>query len=165
MKKKNTLIIKNAEPKDADVLLKFIHKLAEYEKLLDDISITVPDIEKTFFCEHPKVFALLGYFNNEPVGYAIYFYNYSSFKGKHGLYLEDLFILPEYRSRGFGKQMLIHLARICKENDCGRFEWSVLNWNEPAINFYKSIGAIPLSEWTVYRLDEKNILKLADSNF
>lgn len=156
------LIIKKAEKKDVGTILNFIKALADYEKLSDEVVATEDSLRKTLFSEKSNAYALLGYYNEKPVCFSIYFYNYSTFKGKPGLYLEDVFVLPEMRGKGFGKQILKELAKIAKENNCGRFEWAVLNWNEPAINFYKKLGAKPMDDWTVFRLDEEGIKKLAD---
>lgn len=156
----NRLIIKQATKEDAGVILEFIEHLAEYEKLSHEVKTNIDRINSTIFCESPKAFCILGYENNVPVVFAIYFFNYSTFLGKYGLYLEDLFVLPEHRGKGYGKQMLIKLAEIAKENNCGRFEWWVLDWNEPAIKFYENLGAKAMDEWTVYRLDEKGISNL-----
>ena len=104
------------------------------------------------------------YLENKPVGFAVYFFNYSTFLGKYGLYLEDLFVLPEKRGLGIGKEIFKYLARIAVDKNCGRFEWSVLDWNEPAIKFYKKLGAVPMDEWTVYRLSGENLKKLAGDN-
>lgn len=156
------LKIIKAEKKDAGLLLNFIKQLAEYEKMLDEVTATEELLEKTVFGPDSKTEAVIGYYNDKPVGFAIYFYNFSTFVGKPGLYLEDLFVIPEMRGKGFGKTLLKHLAQIAVEKDCGRFEWSVLDWNEPAIKFYKSLGAVPMDEWTVYRLTGEPLKKLAE---
>ncbi|MFC2084481.1 GNAT family N-acetyltransferase [Bacteroidota bacterium] len=157
------LNIKKATKSDAEIILKFIKKLAAYEKLSQDVTATKDILIETLFGKDSNAECLIGYYNSRPVCFALYFYNFSTFKGKRGLYLEDLFVIPEERGKGFGKQMLIHLAQIAKSKKCGRFEWSVLDWNEPAINFYKKIGAIPLDGWTLYRLDEEGINNLIES--
>jgi GNAT superfamily N-acetyltransferase len=156
------LTIRKAVKEDVNVVLNFIKSLAEYEKLTHEVTATTELLLKTLFSENSNAKCLLGYYKDKPVCFAIYFYNFSTFKGKPGLYLEDVFVLPEMRGKGFGKQMLKELAIIAKENDCGRFEWSVLDWNTSAINFYKSLGAKPMDEWTVFRLDESGIKNLAD---
>lgn len=161
MNESKKLEIKKAAANDAGIILDFIKRLAEYEKLSHEMTADESSLLQTVFSADPKAEALIGYFNKQPVCFAIYFYNYSTFKGKYGLYLEDLFVLPEYRGFGFGKEMLIHLASIAEKNNCGRFEWSVLDWNEPAINFYKNLGAFPLEDWTVFRLDEEGIKRLS----
>jgi len=155
------LIVRKVKSEDVNIVLNFIKALAEYEKLTHEVTATPELLLRTLFSENSTAKALLGYYAGKPVCFAIYFYNFSTFKGKPGLYLEDVFVLPEMRGKGFGKQMLTELARIAKENDCGRFEWSVLDWNEPAINFYRSLGAKPMNDWTVFRLDEEGIKNLA----
>lgn len=157
------LQIRQATIDDVSTILFFIRSLAEYEKLTHEVSATEELLKETLFSGKVNAYALLGFWNSQPVCFAIYFYNFSTFKGKPGLYLEDVFVLPEMRGKGFGKQMLIELAKIAKANNCGRFEWSVLDWNEPAIRFYKSLGAKPMNEWTVFRLDEIGIKNLAEN--
>lgn len=157
-----TLKIKKATIEDSEIIYSFINQLAEYEKLTDDVTTTPDSLRKTLFGPNSNVETLIGYVDEKPVAFALYFYNFSTFKGKRGLYLEDIFVIPEMRGNGVGKELLKRLAQIAKENDCARFEWSVLDWNEPAINFYKSIGAKPMDEWTVYRLTEKEIENLAN---
>ncbi len=154
--------IRKAQIEDAQLLFDFILSLAEYEKLTHEVTADKAQIEKTIFSENSSTHAIIGYENDTPVAIAIYFYNYSTFKGKNGLYLEDVFVLPDHRGKGYGKRMLQELASIANEKNCGRFEWAVLNWNTPAINFYESLGAKPMSEWTVYRLEENGIKKLAN---
>jgi len=154
--------IKKATTEDTEIIYNFIYKLAEYEKLTDEVTTSLEMLKKSLFGPDANAETIIGYFNEKPVAFALYFFNFSTFKGKRGLYLEDVFVLPEMRGKGFGKEMLKKLAQIAKENDCARFEWSVLDWNKPAINFYKSIGAVPMDEWTVFRLDEKGIENLAN---
>jgi GNAT superfamily N-acetyltransferase len=154
--------IKKATTEDTEIIYNFIYKLAEYEKLTDEVTTSPEMLKKSLFGPDANAETIIGYFNEKPVAFALYFFNFSTFKGKRGLYLEDVFVLPEMRGKGFGKEMLKKLAQIAKENDCARFEWSVLDWNKPAINFYKSIGAVPMDEWTVFRLDEKGIEILAN---
>ncbi len=153
--------IRTAEEKDIPLLIDFVKKLADYEKMSDEVIADEEIYRKSFFGNVRFANAVIGYFDNKPVGIAIYFFNFSTFIGKPGLYLEDLFILPEMRGKGFGKKLLKHLAKIAVDNDCGRFEWSVLDWNESAINFYKSLGAIPMDEWTVFRLTDEKLNNLA----
>ena len=119
--------------------------------------------QNTVFGDSPKAFSLVAEWNGEPCGFALYFFNFSTFVGKHGVYLEDLFVLESHRGKGIGKALLTRLARIAKENDCGRLEWSVLDWNAPSIAFYKSLGAVPMDEWTVYRLAGDALRELATS--
>lgn len=151
------LTIKKGTIEDAETIYNFIYQLAEYEKLTHEVATTPEELAKTLFSDNTHVHTIIGYYKNNPVGFALYFFNYSTFKGKSGLYLEDLFVIPEMRGNGFGKSLLIELGRIAKENNCARFEWSVLDWNKPAIDFYKSLGANPMDEWTVFRLTENGI--------
>src|SRR5688572_15599544 len=155
------LRIEKAIPGDVPLILEFRRKLAEYEKLSDSVEATEEGLRETLFGPNPSAHALLAYDGDEPVGFAIYFFNYSTFVGRPGLYLEDLFVRPEARGKGFGRALLQHLAGIAVENNCGRMEWAVLNWNEPAIGFYKSLGADPMIDWTVFRLSGKALDDLA----
>ena len=152
--------IRNAEEKDIPLILSFIRMLAEYEKLSNEVSATEEILKESLFGKNPYAKVLLAEFSDEPAGIAIYFYNFSTFLGKPGLYLEDVFVKPHLRGYGIGKALLLHLARIAKENNCGRFEWSVLDWNEPAINFYKKLGAVPMEDWTIFRLTGKTLDEL-----
>lgn len=158
----NEFLIKKAQKSDLGLILDFIQKLAEYEKLSHEVTATTEDLENSLFSESSNAEAVIGYFDNQPVSIAIFFHNYSTFLGKKGLYLEDLFVLPEHRSMGFGKKMLKYLAKLAIERDCGRFEWSVLDWNEPAIQFYKSIGAELKNEWIITRITGEQLIKLAE---
>ena len=144
--------IEVATESDLPVLLRFIKGLAEYENLLDEVVASEEQLRLTLFGGNRVAEVLLAYYSDEPSGIAIYFHSFSTFLGKPGIYLEDLYVMPEKRGKGIGKALLIHLARIAVERDCGRFEWSVLDWNEPAIRFYKGLGAISLDDWTVHRL-------------
>ena len=157
----NEIEIKIAEKNDSPIILEFIKKLAEYEKLSHEVTATVDSIKNGLFKERDAE-AIIAYYRNEPAGFAIYFHNFSTFLGKKGLYLEDLFVIPEYRGKGIGKQMLKYLAKIAVDRDCGRFEWSVLDWNYPAIEFYKSIGAELKNEWIITRVSGKSLNKLAE---
>lgn len=147
-----SLSIRNAVRGDGPLLLQFIRELAVYEKLADAAVAGVADIDRALFSAAPRVFALIAEWDGAPCGFALYFFNFSTFVGKHGVYLEDLFVRESHRGRGIGKALLARLARIAKENDCGRFEWSVLDWNAPSIAFYKALGAVAMDEWTIYRL-------------
>ncbi len=158
------LIIKQTSAKDSKIILDFIKKLAEYENLLHEVTATENSIRNSMFSASSNAEAILGYIKNKPVAIAIFFHNYSTFLGKKGLYLEDLFVLPKFRNKGIGKQMLKHLANIALERDCGRFEWSVLDWNEPAIQFYKKIGAQLNKEWISTRLEGEAIRNFLRSN-
>lgn len=152
--------IRKANENDTPVIFDLIKKLAVYEKLENDVITSVDELRENIFVkEFAKV--LIAEENEIPVGFALYFYNFSTFVGKPGIYLEDLFVEPEHRGKGYGKSLLIELAKIAKAENCGRFEWSVLDWNTPSIEFYKSLGAKPMEEWSVFRLDEKGISELA----
>jgi len=157
----SNIIIRPAQPSDVPEILKFIRELAEYEKLVDQANASVSDMQSYLFGPEPKCKALMAEVDGKPAAFALYFYNFSTFLGRPGLYLEDLFVRPEFRGSGLGKMMLQKLASIAVAENCGRFEWSVLDWNEPAISFYKRLGARPLDEWTVYRTDGDNLKKLA----
>ncbi|MFN4082139.1 MAG: GNAT family N-acetyltransferase [Bacteroidia bacterium] len=152
--------IREAKEKDIPVILHFIKAIADYEKLSHLVQATEESIKKTLFNNPVFAKCIIGYELYVPVGFALYFYNYSTFVSKPGIYLEDLFISTEHRGKGYGKALLLELVKIAKQQNCGRVEWSVLNWNKPAIDFYEKLGAKPLSEWTVYRLNEEDINRL-----
>jgi GNAT superfamily N-acetyltransferase len=147
-----SLAVRKAAPGDEALILGFIRELADYEKLSDEVVATPAHLTKTLFCENPKAFALVAELDGEAIGFALYFFNYSTFLGRHGLYLEDLYVQAAHRGVGAGKALLAALAKVAVDNECGRMEWSVLDWNAPSIAFYKSLGAVPMDEWTVYRL-------------
>jgi GNAT superfamily N-acetyltransferase len=153
--------IKPATVNDVPVILSFIKKLAEYEKMAHEVRATEEGLRQTLFGERRYAEVVIGYYRGEPVGFALFFHNYSTFLGKPGIYLEDLFVDERRRGKGFGKALLVHLARLAKERDCGRLEWSVLDWNEPSINFYKSLGATPMDDWTVFRVAGEALDRLA----
>lgn len=153
--------IRKATENDTPIIFDLIKKLAVYEKIEDEVITSVEELKKNIFT-HQFSKVIIAEENDKPIGFALYFYNFSTFVGKPGLYLEDLFVEPECRGKGYGKQLFVELAKIAKEENCGRMEWSVLNWNTPAINFYKSLTAKAMDEWTVYRLDKKGILELAE---
>jgi len=155
------LTIRAATPTDRDLVFAFIRDLAEYEKLLDDVVATPDDVARALFAPHPRVFCDLAEWNGEPAGFALWFYNYSTFRGRHGIYLEDLFVKPAFRGKGIGKALLAHLAKRAVAEGCARVEWWVLDWNEPSIKFYESLGAIPMEEWTVFRLTGDALKRLA----
>ena len=144
--------IRPAVREEVGVVLQLIHDLAHYEKAPNEVEATEKELLSTIFSADPKVFCEVVEVDGDIAGMAIWFLNYSTWQGKHGIYLEDLFIKPEYRGRGYGKALLQHLARICDEQGYGRFQWWVLDWNSPAIEFYKSLGAVAMDEWTVYRV-------------
>jgi len=157
-----SLAVRKAAPGDEALILGFIRELADYEKLSDEVVATPAHLTKTLFCENPKAFALVAELDGEAIGFALYFFNYSTFLGRHGLYLEDLYVQAAHRGVGAGKALLARLAKIAVENDCGRMEWWVLDWNKPAIDFYKSLGAEAMDEWTVFRLTGASLSALAN---
>jgi GNAT superfamily N-acetyltransferase len=152
--------IRSANETDVKLILQFIKGLGEYEKLSHQVIATEEKLHKTLF-QQKMAEVIIGEYKGEPVGFALFFHNYSTFLGQSGIYLEDLFIIPEMRGKGFGKRMLKHLAKLAVERDCGRFEWACLDWNEPSICFYKGLGAEALNDWTVYRLSGETLRKLA----
>ena len=149
-----------AQRQDVPLILDFIRQLAEYEKMLDQVVATEALLTEWIF-DKQKAEVLLAQYDGRPVGFALFFHNFSTFLGRAGVYLEDLFVMPEYRGRGIGKAMLKKLARIAVERGCGRLEWSCLDWNRPSIDFYLSLGAQPMDEWTVYRVAGDTLKKLA----
>lgn len=155
--------IKHATLSDVPLILSFIKELAEYEKLLHEVVATEDILKQTLFSERATAFVVIGYLNNCPVSFALYFYNFSTFLGRPGIYLEDLYVKPEARGKGIGQKMLAYLAHLAKEKKCGRLEWWVLDWNETAIGFYKRIGAKAMDEWTVYRVTGEALDNLAAS--
>ncbi len=148
---------------DAPLILEFIRELAEYERLLHEVEATEADIRRDLFGENPRAFAEVAEVDGVPVGFALWFYNYSTFRGRAGIYVEDLFVRPEARGVGAGKALLRRLAQRCVEADLGRLEWAVLNWNAPSIAFYDSLGAEAMTDWTVRRLDGQALQALAAS--
>ncbi len=155
--------IRNATVDDASLILRFVQELATYEKEPEAVVATEADIQASIFGPESTVEAVICEVAGEPVGFAVYFYNYSTWLGRNGMYLEDLYVSPAYRKVGAGKALLKHLAGIAVSKGCGRFEWSVLDWNEPAIGFYQSLGAKPMNGWTVYRLTGAELEALARS--
>lgn len=155
------LQIRPAGVEDAALLLRLIRELAEYEKLLHEVTATEEDLRRTLFGPRPSAEALLAFWNREPAGFALFFQNYSTFLAKPGIYLEDLFVRPEFRRKGIGKALFARLAKLAVERGCGRFEWSALDWNEPAIRFYEAMGAKAMTEWTTFRLTGKALLDVA----
>jgi GNAT superfamily N-acetyltransferase len=152
-----------ATPDDVPTLMALIRGLAEYEKLTHQLQMTPEALREHLFGPRPYAEAAIARVGGDPVGYALWFHNYSTFLAKPGLYLEDVFVLPDHRGAGVGRALLRHVAGIARERGCGRFEWSVLEWNEPAINFYRRIGADILPDWRICRMDETAIAPLADS--
>lgn len=161
----NNLTIRSATHNDVPVILDFIKALAEYEKLSHEVVATEESLLTTLFGTKPVAEVVIGYTENGvPAGFALFFHNYSTFLAKPGIYLEDLFVKPEFRGKGYGKSLLIYLARLAEEHHCGRLEWSVLDWNTPAIEFYKSLGAKPMDEWTMFRVTGKELTELANAS-
>lgn len=157
------LTIRAATADDAETIVRFVRELAAYEKAEHEVLANAEHVRQTLFAPQPRVFGLLALHGDTPVGFAVYFFNYSTWQGRHGLYLEDLYVSPAHRGLGAGKRLLQHLAQIAVAHDCGRFEWSVLDWNAPAIAFYESLGARAQSEWVRYRLSGQALLDLARS--
>jgi len=153
--------VRPAVPEDSALILKFIRDLAEYEKLLDEAVATQDDVTVALFGENPKAFCDIAEIDGRPVGFALWFYNFSTFVGRHGIYLEDLFVLPEARGSGAGKALLANLARRCLDEKLGRLEWAVLDWNAPSIAFYDSLSAAAMDEWTVRRMTGEALARLA----
>lgn len=151
----DALTLRPATADDIPQILAFIRGLAEYEKLLDDCVATEDALRATLFGDRPYAEVLLAEWEGVPAGFALYFHNYSTFRARPGIYLEDLFVLPTHRGRGIGKALLTRLGEIAVDRGCARLEWSVLDWNQPAIDFYQSLGARPLDEWTIYRVTDQ----------
>jgi GNAT superfamily N-acetyltransferase len=155
--------IRQATEQDVPLILSFIRQLAEYERLSHEAVVNEKTLRESLFGPRRYAEVLLGYAGEEPVAFAVFFHNFSTFLGRPGLYLEDLFVIPEMRGKGFGRTMLVELARIARERNCGRFEWAVLDWNQPAIQFYKNLGAIPMDEWTIFRVTGEALGRLSHS--
>lgn len=153
--------IRTATAEDAEVILALIIELAIYEKAEYEVVTTVDEIRESIFGHNSKTSALIAEVDDKPVAYAVYFYNYSTWLGKNGIYLEDIYVSPEYRQQGIGKALLKSVVQIAVSQNCGRVEWSVLDWNTPAIEFYESLGAKPQDEWTVYRLSGDELKRFA----
>lgn len=158
---KDIINIRFAEEMDVALILKFIKELAEYEHMLNDVIATEEILHEWLFIQK-KAEVLIGEINDIPVGFALFFHNFSTFLGRAGIYLEDLYISPEYRKKGYGKSFFKKLAEIAVERGCGRLEWACLNWNQPSIDFYLSLGAKPMNDWTVYRLTGETLENMAE---
>jgi GNAT superfamily N-acetyltransferase len=158
------LIIRRARPDEAALVLSLVRELAEYEKLLHEVEATEAGIAAALFGAHPLLFCEIAEWKGEPAGFAIWFVNFSTFSGRPGIYLEDLFVRPAQRGNGIGKALLAHLAKQCVANGWGRLQWAVLDWNTPSIEFYKSLGAVMMNEWTICRVDGAALTTLADGD-
>ena len=159
----DTILIRAAEPGDIDTILQFIRDLADYEKLAHAVNTDRDTLARYLFGARPMAEVLIAERQGDAIGFALFFHNFSTFEGRPGLYLEDLFVRPEARGSGAGKALLVRLAQLAIERDCARLEWSVLDWNEPAIAVYRAIGAVPMDEWTIQRLDGASLQALARS--
>lgn len=157
----NNLTFRSAERKDTALILRFIKELAEYEKMLNEVVADEPTLE-TWIFDQKKAEVIFAVKDGKEVGFALFFHNFSTFLGRAGIYLEDLYVRPEYRGKGYGKAILRKLAQIAVERGCGRLEWWCLDWNKPSIDFYLSLGAEPMSDWTVYRIAGDTLKQLAE---
>ena len=157
-----SLAIRRARPDEAGLVLSLVHELAEYEKLLHECEATEAMIGAALFGSQPRLFCEIAEWNGEPVGFAVWFINFSTFSGRSGIYLEDLFVRPAHRGKGIGKALLVHLAKHCVANGWSRLQWSVLDWNTPSIEFYKSLGAVLMNEWTICRVAGPALMALAE---
>ena len=162
MNSKN-FMIRPATVGDVPIILELIRALATYERAPDEVTASEQGLADVLFGEKPAAEVLLAFEKERPVGFAVYFYNFSTWLGRPGLYLEDLFVRPEDRGKGYGRALLVRLAQIARDRGCGRMEWAVLNWNEPAIKFYRKLGANPMHEWTVFRLTGDEIASVAET--
>ena len=159
----DTILIRAAEPSDIDTIIQFIRDLADYEKLAHAVNTDRDTLARYLFGPRPMAEVLIAERQGDAIGFALFFHNFSTFEGRPGLYLEDLFVRPDARGAGAGKALLVRLAQLAVERDCARLEWSVLDWNEPAIAVYRAIGAVPMDEWTIQRLDGDALQALARS--
>jgi len=164
MTESSRVTLRFATPDDTELILDFIQGLAEYEKLGHEVVADEESLRRTLFGDRPAAEVVLADLDGNPAGFALFFHNYSTFLGRPGLYLEDLYVKPELRGHGIGKTLLSHLAAIAVERGCGRFEWSVLDWNEPAIRFYENLGAKAMNGWTIFRVTGEDLSSLANEN-
>jgi len=156
------LHIRSAVPADTPLILEFIRGLADYEKLRHEMVATEDLLRHHLFGAKPRAEVILAEWEGKPAGFALFFHNFSTFLGRPGIYLEDLFVLPAMRGKGIGKALLVHLAVLARERGCGRLEWSVLDWNKPSIAFYKKLGAVAMEEWSIFRVTGEALVRLAD---
>ncbi|MCP3385033.1 GNAT family N-acetyltransferase [Bradyrhizobium sp. CCGUVB4N] len=157
------LNIRRVRPGEAGLVLGFVRELAEYEKLSHEVEATEADIAEALFGSDPRLFCAIAEWNGEPAGFAVWFLNFSTFSGRHGIYLEDLYVRPSHRGKGLGKALLVYLAKECVDNGWSRLQWAVLDWNAPSIAFYKSLGAAMLDDWTLCRVSGPALTRLAGS--
>lgn len=155
--------IRPATRADVPIILHLIRDLATYERAPNEVTATEAGLVGVLFGEKPSAEVVLAFAGDNPVGFAVFFQNFSTWLGRPGIYLEDLFVKPEMRGRGYGRALLVHLAKIARDRNCGRMEWAVLDWNDPAIHFYRKLGAKPMDEWTVFRLTRDGIANLAEA--
>ena len=153
--------IRPATEQDVPLILSFIRQLAEYERISHGVDVTEAMLRESLFGPRSYAEVLIGFADDKPVAFAVFFHNFSTFRGRPGLYLEDLFVIPEMRGKGFGKAMLVEVGKIATERNCARIEWAVLDWNQTAIEFYKNLGAIPMDEWTIFRVTDEALKRLA----
>lgn len=158
-----SLSIRRARPGEAGLVLDFVRELAAYEKLSHEVEATEAGIADALFGGDPRLFCAIAEWNGEPVGFAVWFLNFSTFSGRHGIYLEDLYVRPSHRGKGIGRALLVYLAKECVDNDWSRLQWAVLDWNAPSIAFYKSLGAAMLDDWTLCRVSGPALTRLAGS--
>src|SRR5437773_12210281 len=161
MKRQNNFEIRPARVEDVPIILELIRDLATYERASHEVTATKEQLVDVLFGKRPAAEVLLAFKGQSPVGFAVFFHNFSTWLGRRGLYLEDLFVKPDKRGKGYGRALLVELAKIARDRGCGRMEWAVLDWNEPAIKFYRTLGAKPMDEWTVFRLTCDGMAKLA----
>ena len=157
-----SILLRPAVPSDVALILQLIRELADYEKLLDRVVATEVLLREALFGQQTRAEVMIAEVNGQPAAFALFFHNFSTFVGRAGLYLEDLFVRPQFRALGIGKMLLIHLAKIAVARDCGRFEWAALDWNEPAIGFYKKLGAVAQDDWTGFRMEGEVLKRLAE---
>src|SRR5213083_2400947 len=163
MKIQTDFAIRSARVEDVPIILQLIRDLATYERAPNEVTATEEQLVDVLFGEKPVAEVLLAFEGKSPIGFAVFFHNFSTWLGRPGLYLENLFVKPEKRGKGYGRALLVDLAKIARDRGCGRMEWAVLNWNDPAIQFYRKLGATPMDEWTVFRLTRDGIARLAQS--
>ena len=158
------ILVREASAADVALILSFIRELAEYERLSHEVVATEDGVRESLFGERPYAEVLIAEHDGSPAGFALFFHNYSTFLGRPGIYLEDLYVRPEFRGAGTGKKLLVRLARLARSRGCGRLEWWVLDWNEPSIGFYEKLGAVPMDDWTVYRVSGPALEDLASGS-